>query len=515
MAGKINMKSFWHQLRTMLGYNAANILFGGSTYIISLFFMSYLTEVEGLNTKQAGWVFAFAHIWDAITDPAMGLITDRTKSKFGKHRRYLIWGIAPIFISYFLLWNSFGLSQIVSTNVITVYYTCAYMLFNTAYTLVCVPYTAMLPEIAPEYSLRTQYKSVEYIFNSVGMVSSFVLVSAVLGFTDVKTLEATPEIRSKFLFMGLVLSLFFSLPLLITFFSSKEKDSRDIVVPPVNFPNMINEYKLVFKNKSFRQYFALSTFYSISKGFYNNSNQYFIKHAAKRWNKYNILNTVAGVAEASGFPINYALTMKYGKQLCGKLLGPIMIVGLAISLFVNESTPTWVLYLASVLYCFGFSGVGFVGTNTQPDVTDVDELITGRRREGVISTFSSLIKKTINGLMAALTGYILAAFGFHTGEGAVQTTMGMFGIKFTYSILPIIFALLSIIGIYRYKMTKSDHELIKKAIAEKKETGKAVLSAEERKICEDIAGQEWGNMWIGKAEIPQELAELTEVNTNN
>ena len=117
--------------------------------------------------------------------------------------------------------------------------------------------------------------------------------------------------------------------------------------------------------------------------------------------------------------------------------------------------------------------------------------------------------------MAALTGYILAAFGFHTGEGAVQTTMGMFGIKFTYSILPIIFALLSIIGIYRYKMTKSDHELIKKAIAEKKETGKAVLSAEERKICEDIAGQEWGNMWIGKAEIPQELAELTEVNTNN
>lgn len=181
LAGKINMKSFWHQLRPMLGYNAANILFGGSTYIISLFFMSYLTEVEGLNTKQAGWVFAFAHIWDAITDPAMGLITDRTKSKFGKHRRYLIWGIAPIFISYFLLWNSFGLSQIVSTNVITVYYTCAYMLFNTAYTLVCVPYTAMLPEIAPEYSLRTQYKSVEYIFNSVGMVSSFVLVSAVLG----------------------------------------------------------------------------------------------------------------------------------------------------------------------------------------------------------------------------------------------------------------------------------------------------------------------------------------------
>ena len=315
--------------------------------------------------------------------------------------------------------------------------------------------------------------------------------------------------------MGLVLALFFSLPLLITFFSSKEKDSRDIVVPPVNLYNMLNEYKLVFKNRSFRQYFALSTCYSISKGFYNNSNQYFIKHAAKRWNRYNILNTIAGVSEASGFPINYALTMKYGKQLCGKLLGPIMIAGLAISLFVNESTPTWVLYAASALYCFGFSGVGFVGTNTQPDVTDVDELITGRRREGVISTFSSLIKKTINGFMAAFTGYILAAFGFQVGDGAVQTSMGMFGIKFTYSILPIIFATFSIIGIYRYKMTKSDHELIKKAIADKKENGSVELTDEEKKICEEIAGQKWENMWIGKAAVPDELAKLTEVNSNN
>lgn len=508
------LNGFWAQLRPMLGYNAANILFGGSTYIIGLYFMSFLTEVEGLNTKQAGLVFAFAHIWDAITDPAMGIITDRTRSKYGKHRRYLLWGVIPIFVSYFLLWNSFGLSQTVSSTSLTIYYTCAYMLFNTAYTLVCVPYTAMLPEVAPEYSLRTQYKSVEYIFNSVGMVSSFVLVSAVLGFSNVETLASTSQVRSKFMLMGLALSIFFSLPLVITFFSSKEKDSRNIVLPPINLSNMLNEYKLVFQNKSFRQFFVLSTCYSISKGFYNNSNQYFIKHAAKRWNKYNILNTVAGVFEASGFPINYALTMKHGKQLCGKLLGPIMIIGLLISLFVDSETPNWVLYLASALYCFGFSGVGFVGTNTQPDVTDVDELITGRRREGVISTFSSLIKKTINGFMAAFTGYILAAFGFQTGDGAVQTQLGMFGIKFTYSVLPIIFALLSIIGIYRYKMTKSDHELIKRAIAEKKENGQASLTAEEIKICEEIAGQKWENMWIGKVEIPDELKELTEVKTN-
>ena len=505
------MSNFGSAIAPMLGYNAANILFGGSTYIISLYFLSYLTEVEGLSTKQAGLVFAFAHIWDAVTDPAMGIITDRTRSKFGKHRRYLLWGVLPIGITYFLLWNSFGLSSIVSSTTMTVYYTCAYMLFNTAYTLVCVPFTAMLPEIAPEYSLRTQYKSVEYIMNSVGMVSSFVLVSATIGFTDVKTFNSSPEMRQKFLLLGTILAVFFSIPLLITFFCSKEKESTKLVVPPINFHATIEEYVQVFRNKSFRQYFALSTFYSISKGFYNNSNQYFIKHAAQRWSKYNMLNTISGVAEASGFPLNYFITMKYGKQLCGKILGPIMIIGLFICLFVNSSTPVWVLYVASALYCFGFSGVGFVGTNTQPDVTDVDELITGRRREGVISTFNSFIKKTINGLMAAFTGYILAAFGFKTGDGAVQTSTGMLGIRFTYAVLPIIFGVLSIIGVYRYKMKKSDHELIKEAIKQKKETGSVTLTDEEKAICADIAGQKWEDMWIGKAPIPDELAELSEI----
>lgn len=499
------MKNFGTKIKPFLGYNAASILFGGSTYIIGLYFMSYLTEVEGLNTKQAGLVFAFAHIWDAVTDPAMGIITDRTRSRLGKHRRYLILGVLPIGLSYFMLWTSFGLSSVISSTGMTVYYICAYMLFNTAYTLVYVPHTAMLPEIAPEYSLRTQYKSVEYIMNSVGMVSSFVLISATIGFTNVKTFNSSPEMRNKFFFLGLILAVFYSLPLIITFFSTKEKSSADMAVPQLNVSYTFKEYAQVFRNKAFRQYFMLSICYSVSRGFYNNSNQYFVRHAAKRWKNYNVLNTIAGVAEASGFPLNYALTMKFGKQLCGKLLGPLMILGLALNLFIDESTPVWVLYAASAFYCFGFSGVGFVGTNTQPDVTDVDELITGRRREGVIATFSSFIKKTVNGLMAAFTGYILSAFGFQTGENAVQTQTGLFGIRFTYSILPIIFAALSIIGIHRYKMTKNDHRLIKSLIEQKKETGTANATAEEKKICEKIAGQRWEDMWIGKASVPEEL----------
>lgn len=216
------ISSFFGKIGPMVGYNFASILFGGGSYIISLYFLSFLTEVEKLRPDQAGMVIAMAHIWDAVTDPVMGIITDRTRSKYGRHRRYLLWGFVPIAVSYFCLWTSFGISATGNTTATMLYYMLAYMLYNTALTLVTVPHVAMLPVVAPEYSLRTQYNSVQYIMNSVGMVTSFLLVSLSLGFTN---MEMSAASRPKFMFFGAILCLWFSLPLLVTFKCTKEPSS--------------------------------------------------------------------------------------------------------------------------------------------------------------------------------------------------------------------------------------------------------------------------------------------------
>lgn len=489
--------SFKEAILPMLGYNSASILFGGGGHIISLYFMSFLTEVEGLNTKQAGLVILFGLVWDAITDPAMGLITDRTRSRFGRHRLYMLLGIAPVAVSYFMLWNSFGLSSLGRDGVTMTYYVIAYMLFSTATTIVAVPHTAMLPELAPQYFLRTQYKSVEYLINSVGMTSSFVLASLIFGYVNMDSL--TPAARPKFMLMGGILCLFFSLPLIFTFLSTKEPNSKDMVLQPLDIKSLLNEYIQVFKNKAFRRYFFIGLFFMMSRGFYNYSNQFFIRYVAKKWNRYNIIMTIAGIAEASAFPINFWLTKKHGKQFCGKILTPVVIAGIALNLFVTASSPAILLYLAVILFNFGFSGIGFVSTNIQPDVTDVDELITGRRREGVIATFSSFIKKTVSGLMGSMTGFILSAFGFQTGKGdIVQSPKAVRGLRLTYIYFPIIFITLSAVSIFNYSMTKKDHEMIKAAIQEKKEKGFATLTDEQRKICENIAGQKFEAMWISR-----------------
>lgn len=498
----------------MINYSFANMYLGGAGYIISMYFTVFLTDVVNISLKQAGFVVMIATVWDAITDPVMGIITDRTRSKTGKHRRYLLWGIPLLFVSYTLLWNSFGLNGKENPTIAVLYFVIIYMLYKTAYTIISVPHTAMLPELAPEYNLRTQYNSVGYLFNSAGMVPAFgivVVILALFGASD----NLSSETKMPFLVIGIVLSLFFSIAVFLTYARTKEPSSLHIKNEPLDIKYIIREYVLVFKNKSFRQYFFMSLAYQFATGFYSNSKVYYIKYLANQYSRYALYNAVAGVAEAGAFPLNYALTMKHGKKKCGNIVTPLMVAGLAIGLIMQTggTSPVWtvLMMLSMVLYPFGMSGLGFVSTNIFPDLTDVDELITGRRREGVIATFSTLIKKSISGVMAALVGFTLEGFGLVTGDTVTlyekttnqlftQTDSAITGVRICVAVIPIIAAVVSLILLRNFRMTKDDHTMIRPAVAAKHRYGSVCLTAEQTERIELISGQKLENTWLGKSD---------------
>ena len=497
----------------MINYSYTNMYLGGSGYIISMYLTIFLTDVVNLSLKQAGLVVMFATIWDAVTDPAMGIITDRTRSKTGKHRRYLLWGIPLMFVSYSLLWNSFGLNGKTNPTAAMVYFVLIYMVYKTAYTIIAVPHTAMLPELAPEYDLRTQYNSMGYLFNSAGMVPSFGIIVLILGLFGSGD-NLTSESKMPFLITGLVLSLFYSVAVFLTYKTTREPSSLDNKLEPFDIKYFFNEYYLVFKNRSFRQYFFMSLAYQFSTGFYASSKVYYIKYLANQYSKYALFNAIAGVAEASAFPFNYALTMKFGKKRCGDIVTPLMVAGLAIGLFMqggSKESPIWVvlMLLSMILYPFGMSGLGFVSTNVFPDLTDVDELITGRRREGVISTFSTLIKKSISGVMAFFVSFILQSFGLVTGDTVseyekvngtlyTQSSSAVLGVRICVAVIPIIAAVIALILLKKFKMTKEDHTMIRAAVATKHKYGSVTLSDEERERIELVSGQKIENTWLGK-----------------
>ena len=500
----------------MINYSYANMYMGGAGYIISMYFTVFLTDVVNLSLNQAGIIVMIATVWDAVTDPVMGIITDRTRSKTGKHRRYLLLGIPIMVLSYTLLWNSFGLNGTKNPTLAIAYFVIVYMLYKTSFTIIGVPHTAMLPELAPEYNLRTQYNSVGYLFNSAGMVPSFLIVVVILeifGSGD----NLTSASKTPFLVFGIALSVFYGLSVFLTYAKTREPSSLGNKLEPLDLKYLIREYVLVFKNKSFRQYFFMSLAYQFSTGFYNNSKVYYIKYLANQYSKYAVFNAVAGVAEAGAFPLNYALTMKYGKKKCGNIVTPLMVAGLAIGLIMQTSDSTsgvgiiWVIlmFISMILYNFGMSGLGFVSTNIFPDLTDVDEMITGRRREGVISTFSTLIKKSISGVMAALVGFTLQGFGLVTGDVVsnfektsgtlyTQTDSAILGVRICVAVIPIITSIIALVLLKKFKMTKEDHTMIRAAIATKHKYGSVTLTGEQIKRCEMISGQKLDKTWLGQ-----------------
>lgn len=494
----------------MIQYCFANIFMGGGGYIISMYFTVFLTNVVGMELKHATFIIMLATIWDGVNDPIMGIITDRTRSKHGRHRRYLLWSIPFIVLSYSMLWNSYGLDGKANPTLCIIYYGFAYILYKTAYTMVDVPHMSMLPTLAPEYNKRTQYTSVSYIFNSVGMVPSYIILLIFLKVFG-SSGELSKDSAAPFFVTGIVLSVVYACAIFATFKSVKEPSSLNEVYPKLDIKFAINEYIQVFRSKSFRDYFTMSFFWQMARSFYSTTIIYFITYLANLYKYYPIYNTFAGVFESLAFPLNYALTMKMGKSKCGAVVTPMMIIGLGMLLLVKPGTsagsagilPLILLILGgAVLYPFGMSGIGFVGNNVLPDLTDVDELITGRRREGVMSTFNTMVKQVVQGIMTFTVGYTLDAFGLVTsnvkGEYIQQTGLALTGIKVCVAVLPMVSALIAWLMLRRFKMTKDDHTMIRAAIATKRKYGSVSLTDYEKERCELLTGYKLENTWLGK-----------------
>ena len=501
--------SFKDSVLPMIYYCFTNIFIGGGGYIISMYFSIFLTRVVGLDIEYAGFITMVAVVWDGINDPIMGIITDRTRSKYGRHRSYLKWGIPFVFVSYIMLWNSFGLDGQKHPYMTVAYFVFAYVLYKTAYTIIAVPHTAMLPELAPEYNKRTQYTSVSYIFNSVGMIPSYIILLVMLsifGFSDGLNRDA----KTPFFVTGIILACMYSISIYGTFKLVKEPSSLDMKNPPLDLKAALKEYILVFKSRSFRQYFGISFFWETARSFYSTTYIYYVTFLANQYKYYPIFNTFAGIFESAAFPLNYALTMKHGKKKCGTIVTPFMILGLAIGLIVQASQPgtsksTFMLILmimGVIFYPFGMSGIGFVCNNVFPDLTDVDELITGRRREGVVSTCNTMVKQVTGGINTFIVTLILGGFGLDTNSEATefveQPDSAIVGIRLCVALIPMVSALISYVLLRNFEMTKDDHTMIRAAVATKHKYGSVTLTPEERKRCEVLSGQKLEDTWLGK-----------------
>lgn len=486
----------------MLSYASADMLGGGVNQVISLYYMAFLTFVAGLPPVLAGLVTGIGKIWDGISDPVMGVIVDRTKTKWGSCRPYFLIAVIPVFITYFMLWTTFGISSVGGKFV---YLTFAYILFSTAFTIAIVPYESLLPKMVSSYSERTNYSSLRMIFSGVACVVSTYIYEMIIPANQ----ALSPALQPNYVTLGLVLGVFFAVPLIFTFLGTKEKVNVDDKKEKLTVKQIFREYKEVLSSKTYRKCYALDLLGTlVSRSglsalvifvllIYGNRPDFFLGFTLVF-----IVVNLKGALEIGFFPVNVAIMKKKSKHAPYLLDLPLIFISAVIVLFVTPSTPVWVFLIACGLLGAGVSCLAFVPMTLLPDLTDVDEIIYGKRREGVNAGLTTMGRKIVQGLTLTLFGFILEAFGLNTESASPEmaTSGSIWALKIMFSVIPILTCGIMIFISKTYALNKDTHGLIKELV-EKKRNGEAVvLTEEEKAVVEKITGQSASRMWITQTE---------------
>ncbi|MCL2532175.1 MAG: MFS transporter [Oscillospiraceae bacterium] len=507
------------ELLPMLTYNAFSAgQAAGSP--LNGFNSLFVTEVEGMSPGFVGVRSLLGGLVDAFVDPFYGIMVDRTRSRWGRHRPYILAGILPWAMLYFMQYHSFGLSQSGNFTAVAWYYIAVSMVMAAVNSFMTMPHVAMLPELAPGYFQRTQFNSMGLLTNGVTMPTMQALLMIFIGLTPMANVpHATWRLLA-------IISIAIAVPLMtVTPIFTKTPSSIGMQRPAFDFKFMVHEYKQVFRSRSFRQFFVMRYLWMFGWGFFNTAmgRGFFLRETMGAGHLVMLISTVAGAAEMMTFIPNYLLTKKVGKKKMVWFTTPVLFLSFALVLVLR---PGWIplLIIQELFANFGMTGMQWAISNIQPDTTDVDEMITGRRREGAITAVDNLVRTSSAAVLGWFIGTMLEFFGVEGRTPAGNPSPPMFtaratdyfgpffgstnaGLRLMRGILPMLFVGGAILALRKFTMTKDDHELIKQLIAEKHEHGFVAPPLQTKVRIEEIAGQKWEDMWIGKVGKPAEMKE--------
>ena len=425
----------------------------------------YLADYLGIGMVGAGLVLSITKIWDAINDPMMGMIVDKTRTRWGKCRPYLIWMVIPMMVGTILLFapvdfknsGTFAISQIdIASTIGTIgngfhiirtsedvntgnfwYAVAAYLVFYTFYTAVDIPYQGLNPLVFPENETRVKAISISNIFGSIGTIlPSIVFFPIVYAFKDP---------RMGFFVASIVFAVLAGIPIVISFFGIKEKVY--IETEPIKYRKTL---KIIFKNKNMKALIWTAFFSSIT-----NIGAMFLMFFAK-WNCYGIFNFPALNAwieahlhfnpnlteEGLLFPIlsitsgiSYMLSMAIVPWLLKKMdkktlwirmsficaVANVVVWILCMFVFPYTSLDLTTARIGFFVYCVCRFFTNFpVGmslvllTAIFSDTVDVIEMESGERLEGAVFSFRSLVNKMGIALFNLVVMAVVNAFGYAT-----------------------------------------------------------------------------------------------------
>ena len=457
--------------RTKFFYGLGDWGTSAATAARNLYWLFFLVSVVGLQAEFAGIVILIGRVWDSINDPLIGALSDGLQTRWGRRRPLILAGAVPFGITFFLL---FYVPPLGSDLGLLIYYSIVYLLFDTMYTVINVPYSAMTPELTEDYDERSSlagWRIAIAILASLVAAATFRLTAEdLIGTSLAGTMGLEEALRFGYAITAAFWSVTLILSPLLLVLLVKDNSQAKPVKDPIRPWHTLKE---VYRNRPFR---LVAVIYMLGFTTADIVVVVFVWFlifyiGAGRGFDSLVLGLVLGVAFLT-MPLTVKLMHRFGKREA--YMGTMAIY--AVVLFIMSQIPRggqgYVL-VAALFAGFGHGAVNVIPWAMVADVIDQDELMTGKRREGIYSGYLVFLRKLATAFAIFLVTRVLAASGFRggTGGGLIdvdQPESARTALRVLVGVVPAIMLVLSIIVAWRYPLSKEAHRALLRQLEQRR-----------------------------------------------
>lgn len=481
-----NSKKHSYGLMSRMMYGMAEFYGGGAFVIINTFFTVFLTKALGMPAALAGTIPLVGKVWDAVTDPIMGNITDRTKSKLGAKRFYILIGGIVSSLTFIIMWVTIGSP---SMTMLYIFYLFMYCLFSTGFTILMVPYNGLLPDMIDDYAMRSRFSSIRMIWSTLGsMVCGLVPTFIITNNLD----------TGAYMKCAIIFGILFFVTTLVTFLGTWEKQKEPVITNlSESFPQALS----VFQSHSFRLFIGLYLFGQCGMDFVSGMAVYYVDDVLNGYGNgyFTYLMAVLLISQLTGMLVFAPVMSRTSKKFTILVGAPIRLIGtLGLLAFSYEGANIVPILILTALIGFGNAATLSSIFAIMADMAEVDELITSIHRPGIVSGMATFARKISAGLSAAIIGFLLSAVGYDevlANQGARQSLSTQHGISLIYIIVPAILITGLIIVGALFPLTGKEFAIIQKEIARRKGEDSSKITPEEIRVCEKVTGMSYDKLW--------------------
>ncbi len=418
---------------------------------IGLYLLYFYTDVVGISPILAGWIYALGIGWDAITDPFMGYLAERTKTKMGSYRPFIYYGSIPLALSFVLL---FWVPPFEGT-VLFLFLILVNLIHRSCFTIVSVPYSSLTARITNDSNERTKLTTARMISASFGTLSM-----SVLAFPLIAYFGGADE-AFGFLWLAIISGLIAIALLSVTVYLVREKVDEIVTS---NLPNFVSITKTVVTNYPFWIVFGCILILGSTGVMFNKNLIYFVKYGLELHEYQGLILGVSSGASFLSLPFWAYLALKIGKRETWLISMTIAFIGLLLFFYYPIASLNELLILLALIGVGNGAG-GVLFWSMLPDTVEYGEWKSGIRTESSLYGFMTFAQKSSIAVAALILGFLLSGIGFEPNQ--IQSEETIFGMKFMMSWIPICGIIISLVLMYFYPISTKFHDELLQRIKER------------------------------------------------